>query len=139
VNEDKPAREPIPEWRRLGARIALLSLLALVLVLIIKSWSGRALEIELVHRVEGADALLPADVEIQVWEGDTLHADVFFPRPESLTELSYGLHLPEGEYRLTFSIIGTAGQPERRAERTLTVTDQWQTYHLTYERDDFSR
>ena len=54
----------------------------------------------------GADAgaeLLPAEIMVQVWSDETLHADAYFPNPDSLAELSHTVRVPPGEYRVTFT------------------------------------
>ena len=113
-------------------KIALFFILAAGLVAILRTWHGRAIDIELIHRFPSGDELLPAAVEIQVWRDDVLLADAFFPNPRSLRELDHSARLPRGDYRVTFTVMRSVGEIEVRFEHHLTVHEEGR-YFLTYE------
>jgi hypothetical protein len=121
---------PRTERRRI-ARIAFLFICALGLIALARTWHGRAIDVEIVHRVDGGDVFLPADVEIQVWQDDVLHADAYFPRPDSLEELDHSIRVPRGRYRIVYSVIHELGEPEVRFEQTMVVHDPGR-YFLSY-------
>ena len=117
------------------ARIVLIAGAAGLLIWLSHSWHGRAMEVELVHTVEGGDALVPAQVEVSVWQDDILHASATFYHVDSLTELSHTVVVPEGDYLITFSVVREFGAPSLRFEQTLEV-DEPGRYFLRYELED---
>lgn len=122
-----------PETRRRLARVLLVLFVMGGGVWLISGWHGRAMDIEIVHHLPGADALLPARVEIHVWEGETLHANATYFHPTTLEELPpQSVNVPTGEYRVTLAVFQEFRGVAARLERQLTVTEAGR-YHLHYE------
>ena len=118
--------------RRLLARGVLIAGIVGLFVWFSHSWHGRAIEVELVHVVAEADTLLPAQVEVSVWENEVLHASATFYHPDSLAELSHTVMIPKGEYLITFSVVREFGETYLRFEQPLAV-DEPGRYFLRYD------
>ena len=119
--------------RRRLAKIALAVAAGAVLILFLQTWQGRAIEAELLHELPGADHLLPAAVEVMVWdEADYLHANATFFQPDSLAQLGHTVRLPAGEYRVTYSVVQSFGSVALRLESRVTIADSGR-YFVRYE------
>ena len=121
--------------RQLWSRSLLILGFAGIVVWYGHSWHSRAFEVELVHQVHNGDSLLPADIEISVWEGDLLHGSASFFNLDSLDELSHTVVIPKGDYRIVYSVVREFGDTHVRFERALTV-DEAGRYYLRYDLED---
>lgn len=117
------------------SKLALLLIIGAALFLLLRTWHGRAIDVELVHRFPSGDRLLPAEIEIQVWNDDVLHGDAYFPDPESLAELEHTVRVPPGRYRVTYAVLKPFPNTELRYERWLTVEGEGR-YYLSYELEE---
>ncbi len=118
--------------RKRVKRLAVIVIFIVGLFLVLRSWHDRAIDVEIVHHATVSADLLPVEIMIQVWSGETLHADAYFPNPSSLDELSHTVRVPPGDYRVTYTIMRTYPQPEYRFERQLTIEAEGR-YFLSYE------
>ena len=134
TDKEQQRRLSSTDRRRLAKSLLLLIIFG-ALVMGFRTWHGRALDIVLVHRFPSSDDLLPASVEVMVWEDDILHADAHFPSPESLNQLEHLARVPKGDYRVTYTVSREFGQIDLRFEQMLTVEEQGR-YYLTYELAD---
>jgi hypothetical protein len=112
--------------------MAALAVAMAVAVLLLESWHARSVDAELVHRFPQGNRLLPAGVEIQLWDDhETLRADAWFPAPPTLSELRHTVRVPPGQYRVTLAVVRTLGEPEVELTRSLTIEDAG-SYYLDY-------
>lgn len=118
--------------RRRFSKWGLYLIVAGGLFVLLRTWHGRSIEAELVHRFPSGDVHLPAEIEIQVWQGDVLQADAYFPNPDSLAELTHTIRVPPGTYRVTFSILRPFPEVELRYQRDVSIEGEGR-YFLSYE------
>jgi hypothetical protein len=118
--------------RRRLARLAFYLIIAGGLFLLLRTWHGRAIDIEIVHHFPSGDQYLPAEVEIQLWDGTTLLTDSYFPHPDSIQELESSARVPAGDYRVTFSIMHPYGHREMELTHDLHVEEAGR-YTIDYE------
>ena len=121
--------------RKFLTRSLLIAGIAGLFVWFSHSWHSRAVEVELVHVVDQGDTLLPAQVEVSVWEDEILHASATFYHPDSLAELSHTVLIPPGDYLITFSVVREFGESNPRFEQPLVV-DEPGRYFLRYDLED---
>lgn len=121
-----------PSTRR-GRLLRVLGVLAMLAagIVLLRGWHARSLDVELVHRFEDGDGLLPAEVAIQVWEADRLHADAYFPQPDSLRELRHTVRVPPGDYRVTYTVMQPYGAPTFEFAQGVAVQAEG-SYYLHY-------
>jgi hypothetical protein len=117
----------------MGRRAGIL-LLGAGLIFAADRWQLRAVDAELVHELPNADSFLPADVEVQVWQDDILHASASFFTPDSLASLSHTIVVPPGDYQVDYAVVTRFGEAGLRFTAPLTVEEPGR-YYLRYELD----
>ncbi|MBN1947411.1 MAG: hypothetical protein JW797_17200 [Bradymonadales bacterium] len=116
--------------RRVG-RVLLVAALMVALILVLRTWQGRAVDVTLVHRFPDSDHLLPVSVQVMVWQKETLLADALFTQPASLAELEHLVRVPPGNCLVTVTLFRGYEENLIRYEQPLAI-DRAGRYILTY-------